>query len=70
MGSGTSAIASKLLGHNYFGIDISQEYINNSNFRLVNITEKEFERFNTELSLHKVNKTYKQRKAEKKMSKT
>jgi len=70
MGSGTSAVVSKLLGHNYFGIDISQEYINNSNFRLVNITEKEFERFNTELSLHKVNKTYKQRKAEKKMSKT
>ena len=65
MGSGTSAVATRLLGHNYFGIDISEEYIGNANFRLNNITEKEIERFNNELSLHKVNKTYKQRKEEK-----
>ena len=65
MGSGTSAVAAKLLGHNYFGIDISEEYIINAKFRLDNITEKENERFNNELSLHKVNKTYKQRKEQK-----
>jgi DNA modification methylase len=65
MGSGTSAVASKLLGHNYFGIDISEEYVGNANFRLENITEKEIQRFNDEISLHKVNKTYKQRKSEK-----
>lgn len=65
MGSGTSAVSSKLLGHNYFGIDISQEYVDNANFRLVNISEKEFERFNYELSLHKVEKTYSDRKKEK-----
>jgi hypothetical protein len=52
------------------GIDISQEYIDNANFRLVNITDKEFERFNYEMSLHKVNKTYKQRKEDKKLSAT
>ncbi len=65
MGSGTSAIVCKLLGHNYFGIDISNEYINNANNRINNISNIEIQRVNDELSKHKVNKTYKQRKEEK-----
>jgi modification methylase len=66
MGSGTSAVVSKLLGHNYFGIDISKKYIDESNNRINNITEKEIIDFNNEISLHIVNKTYKDRKEEKK----
>jgi len=66
MGSGTLAVVCKLLGHNYFGIDISEEYITNANNRINNITEKEITDFNSEIEKHKVNKTYKQRKEEKK----
>ncbi len=65
MGSGTSAVVSKLLGHNYFGIDISEEYITNANHRLNNITDKELDDFNGEVSKHFVKKTYKDRKKEK-----
>jgi modification methylase len=65
MGSGTSAVVSKLLGHNYFGIDISEEYITNANYRINNITDKEMSDFNDEVAKHKVNKTYKDRKKEK-----
>jgi modification methylase len=65
MGSGTTAVASKLLGQNYFGIDISKKYIDLANKRINNITEKEIKDFNNELSLHIVNKTYKDRKEEK-----
>lgn len=67
MGSGTSAVVCKLLGHNYFGIDISQKYINEANNRLINVTEKEINDFNNEVSLHFVKKTYKERKDEKKI---
>jgi modification methylase len=66
MGSGTSAVVSKLLSHNYFGIDISEEYISNANNRINNITEKEILDFNLEIEKHKVNKTYKERKLGKK----
>jgi modification methylase len=66
MGSGTSAVVSKMLGHNYFGIDISQEYITNANYRIENITDKEISDFNLEVEKHKVNKTYKERKLDKK----
>ena len=65
MGSGTLAVVCKLLGHNYFGIDISEEYITNANNRVNNISEKEITDFNTEIQKHKVNKTYKERKLEK-----
>jgi DNA modification methylase len=65
MGSGTLAVVCKLLGHNYFGIDISEEYINNSNNRINNITDKEISDFNSEIEKHKVTKTYKERKSEK-----
>jgi site-specific DNA-methyltransferase (adenine-specific) len=69
MGSGTSAVVSKLLGHNYFGIDISEEYITNANYRINNITDKEISDFNDEVTKHKVNKTYKDRKKEKNITK-
>ena len=65
MGSGTSAVVAKLLNHNYFGIDISEEYITNAKNRINNISEKEIIDFNLEIEKHKVNKTYKQRKEEK-----
>ena len=67
MGSGTSAVVSKLLGHNYFGIDISKKYIDEANNRINNITEKEITDFNNEVLLHVVNKTYKDRKEEKRI---
>lgn len=67
MGSGTSAVASKLLGHNYVGIEISDKYIKDSLFRIENITDKEKGDFDNEVSLHYVNKTYSQRKKEKKV---
>jgi modification methylase len=66
MGSGTTAVVSKLLGHNYFGIDLSQKYIGEANNRVNNITDKEITDFNNEISLHFVTKTYKDRKEEKK----
>ena len=69
MGSGTSAVASKLLGHNYIGIDISKIYIDQANNRINNITDKEIDDFNKELSLHFVTKTYKDRKKEKELKK-
>lgn len=65
MGSGTSAVCAKLLGLNYFGIDISPSYIEFAKHRIDNITKKEIETFNKEKSLHFVTKTYKQRKEEK-----
>lgn len=65
MGSGTTAVACKLLGHNYFGIDISEKYINEANNRIDNITEKEIIDFKNEKSIHVVTKTYKDRKNEK-----
>jgi modification methylase len=65
MGSGTSAVAAKLLGHNYIGIDISQTYIEQAKKRIENITQKEINDFNNEISLHVVTKTYKDRKKEK-----
>jgi modification methylase len=65
MGSGTSAVAAKLLGHNYIGIDISQTYIEQAKKRIENITQKEIDDFNNEISLHVVTKTYKDRKKEK-----
>lgn len=69
MGSGTSAVAIKLLGHNYFGIDLSKQYIGEAINRIENISEKEIKDFNNEISLHVVNKTYKERKEEKKIRK-
>lgn len=66
MGSGTSAVASKLLGHNYVGIEISDKYIKDSKYRIQNITDKEKKDFNEEIQLHYVKKSYSERKKQKK----
>jgi len=63
IGSGTTALAAKFLNHNFLGIDISEQYINQSKIRLENM-ENERAVVDREISLHKVNKTYKQRKEE------
>jgi|TARA_B110000211_G_C14049843_1_gene540700 modification methylase len=65
MGSGTLAVVCKLLKQNYFGIEISDTYINQSLDRLENITDKERSDFQNEIDLHIVKKTYKDRKREK-----
>lgn len=67
MGSGTSAVAAKLLGHYFVGIDISDEYIEFAEKRIGNITDKERKDFENELSLHRVTKTYSDRKIERKI---
>jgi modification methylase len=65
MGSGTLGVVSKTLGHNYFGIDISKTYISQANNRINNISQKEIEDINKEVSLHLVTKTSKERKNDK-----
>jgi len=63
-GSGTSLVSAKLLGHDYLGIDISQEYLDLAKQRLENISDRDKEKFEKEISLHKVEKTFKERKNE------
>ncbi len=63
-GIGTTLVASKLLGHNYIGVDISSEYIKIAENRLNNAND-ELPRVLEELRLHKVEKTFKERKDEK-----
>lgn len=60
-GSGTTLLAAKLLGHDFIGIDISEEYIEMSKNRIKNL-EKEKEILLEEVGNHKVIKTFKQRK--------
>lgn len=61
MGSGTSAVATKLLGFDYVGIDISHEYLQYAEQRLKNY-KNEMEKVEKEKSLHIVKKTFQQRK--------
>lgn len=63
VGSGTTALAAKILGFNYLGIDISKEYLDYAKNRLKNYRD-EIEKIEAEKSLHFVKKTFKQRKAE------
>lgn len=62
-GSGTTLVAAKLLGHDYVGIDISNEYILMSNERIKNSIKDQII-IDAEISNHKVVKTFKQRKEE------
>ncbi|OQX97179.1 MAG: site-specific DNA-methyltransferase [Bacteroidetes bacterium 4572_128] len=62
-GSGTTLVASKLLNHNFIGIEIAEPYIDYANKRLHN-AEDERLKIDKEINLHKVNKTFKERKAE------
>lgn len=62
IGSGTTAVAAKLLGHKYIGIDISDDYIKETNERLCN-SEKERIKIDVEVEKHVVRKTFADRKA-------
>ncbi len=64
LGSGTTAVAAKLLGCDYVGIDISKEYLNLAERRIKN-ADSEKEKLEVELSKHIVKKTFAQRKEEK-----
>ena len=61
MGSGTTAVAAKLLGSDYVGIDISQKYIDDANIRIDNF-ESEKSVLEEEEKLHVINNSYKDRK--------
>ena len=60
-GSGTTLVAAKLLGKQYIGIDISEDYISFAENRLINC-EKELIKVSEEMSKHKIEKTFKERK--------
>lgn len=61
LGSGTTAVASKLLGHNYIGIDISGKYVDLAKERIKNYKNEE-DILYEELAKHMVKKTFKERK--------
>lgn len=61
MGTGTTAVASKLLGHHYIGIDISPDYVKFAEERIENC-ENERSKIKKELDKHVVNKSFKDRK--------
>ena len=61
VGSGTTAVATKLLGHNYCGIDIDTSYLEYAQNRLNN-AEQEREKIQKEQALHIVKKTSRDRK--------
>ena len=60
-GSGTTLVAAKILGYDYIGIDISEDYIKYTEKRLQNY-DNEIPLANEELTKHKVMKTFKERK--------
>lgn len=63
-GSGTTLVAAKLLGKDYIGIDISEDYISFAEERLQNcLSEKK--KVEEELQKHFVEKTFKERKLNK-----
>ena len=69
IGSGTVAIAAKLFGCDYLGIDISQNYINMANERIERFEEFR-DVYNNEINKHVITgKTYQQRKEEKRLKK-
>ena len=60
-GSGTTLLASKFLGHNYIGIEISKDYIKQAENRLQNY-QNEYNVFITEIEKHIVKETFAERK--------
>lgn len=60
MGSGTTAVVAKELGHDWIGTDVSQFYIDMANKRIQN-SSQESRKIWEEKEKHKVNKTYKDR---------
>jgi modification methylase len=61
-GTGTTFVATKLLGKKYIGVDISKEYVDYAKKRLEMVKEEE-RRVLKELSLYSVELTFKERKA-------
>ena len=61
MGSGTTAIASKLLGFDYLGVEIGKEYLNMAKARLKN-AQNEIDKIEQERKLHQVFETFRKRK--------
>jgi len=61
VGSGTTAVAAKLLGFDYLGIDIGEEYINYAKNRLLKSKDEEY-KIIREQEIHKVSKTFRMRK--------
>jgi site-specific DNA-methyltransferase (adenine-specific) len=61
-GTGTTLAAAKLLGKNYIGIDISENYVEYAKKRLEEV-EKERSRVLKELSMHYIELTFRDRKA-------
>ena len=62
VGSGTTAVAAKLLGHSCIGIDCSQEYLDSAKDR-IRMAYKERPKLEKELLQHKVDESFKERKA-------
>ena len=62
IGSGTTAVAAKLLGHKYIGIDRSEAYIEMTSARL-DKSQSEISKIQEELALHQVEKTFNERKS-------
>ncbi len=62
VGSGTTAVAAKLLGHKYLGIDRSEAYIELAEERLRN-AQNELPKIRDELALRDVQSTFKERKS-------
>ncbi len=60
-GSGTTLVAAKILGQDFIGIEISNEYIKFTEDRLKNY-ENELKYANEEIAKHIVTKTFKERK--------
>ncbi len=61
-GSGTTLVAATLLGHDYIGIEISKEYADSAETRIVNC-ENERKEALSEMLKHVVTKTFSERKA-------
>ena len=59
IGSGTTLVAAKLLNKDGIGIDISQEYITMTRYRLNNVWDTDIKKFHDEMKLHVVNKAKK-----------
>ena len=63
LGSGTTAVAAKILGFNYLGIDISPHYLDYAKERIKNAAD-ELHKIEKEKELHFVYKTFSARKAD------
>lgn len=61
VGSGTTCLAAKLLGSNYVGIDVSEEYARDAENRLKNYLNYK-DKMGEEISKHVVEKTFADRK--------